>query len=200
MESNMKIIFLDIDGVLNSETDFVEVSMYGHTNNEVKHTLKNGREIIAPLCRGKLALLELIIKQTDAKIVISSTWRDHFKLSTIHDMFKAQGFTLPRTVIVGKTEPSRMSLSTSHTEFRCGDIADWLENRDDVESYVILDDIPSRLFYEPHNEHLVTTSEYDGLNRLDVNKAMNILGRNEEAQKAFDEYNKSLDMLINCMC
>lgn len=192
----MKVIFLDIDGVLNSETDFTEIAMYGHPINEKVYTLEGGREIVAPLTRGKLALLELIIKNTDAKIVISSTWRTHFKLSEIHDMFVAQGFTLPRTVIIGKTGPSRFSMSTCHTEFRCGEIADWLDNRNDVESYVILDDISDRLFYEPHKEHLVKTSEYDGLNKLHVNQAMNILGRNEEAQEAHDKYMAALRMFI----
>ena len=35
----MKIIFLDLDGVLNSETDFTEAMMYGHEFNSEKYYL-----------------------------------------------------------------------------------------------------------------------------------------------------------------
>lgn len=195
----MKIIFLDIDGVLNSETDFIEAAMYGHDNNAIRRLTKSGREVITPVCRGKLALLELIIKQTDAKIVITSTWREHLKLNEIYDIFVAQGFRLPRTTIIGKTEDSVKRLSSDHTYSRCAEITKWLDGRDNIESYVILDDISPHMFHK-HEDNLVTTSEYDGLNKLHTTQAMNILGRNEEAQAKWDEYTRSLDLMISCMC
>ena len=67
---------------------------------------------------------------------------------------------------------------------------------DDIESYVVLDDIDERMFHDDHDECLVTTSEYDGLNRLSANRAINILGRNEESQKKHDEYMAALRMFI----
>ena len=192
----MKVIFLDIDGVLNSETDFLEVAMYGHPINGIKRETKRGREILTPLSAGKLALLEMIIKATDAKIVISSTWREEFSLVEIHDMFKTMGFRLPRTCIMGKTEPSIRRMSSDHTYTRSSEITEWLEGRDDVESYVVLDDIEERMFHGEHEGHLVITSEYDGLNKLDANRAINILGRNEEAQEKHDEYMAALNMFF----
>ena len=194
----MKIIFLDIDGVLIYETDFIESAMYGHDNNSTIRKTKSGREVITPVCRGKMALLELIIMQTDARIVISSTWREHMKLNEIYDVFVAQGFRLPRTTIIGKTEDSMIRFSADHTYSRGSEISDWLDGRDDIESYVILDDISPRMFHA-HPDNLVTTDEYDGLNKLHTTQAMNILGRNEEAQAKWDEYTKSLDIMLSCM-
>lgn len=194
----MKIIFLDIDGVLNSETDFVEAGMYGHEPNATKYTLKSGREVLLPISSGKLALLEMIIAATDAKIVITSTWREEFKLGDIHEKFRVRGFRLPRTCIIGKTKDSIRRMSSDHTYTRSSEISDWLSEKDDIESYVILDDISPTMFHG-HDDHLITTSEYDGLNKLQATQAINILGRNENAQELYDEHMKHLDMLINCM-
>lgn len=191
----MKIIFLDIDGVLNNETDFVEVALYGHPINGEIRQLRSGREVLTPLNRGMLALLDTIITMTDAKIVISSTWRDEYGLSDIYNMFKAVGFQAPRTTIIGKTEPSVVRFSSDHTYTRSSEIAEWMEDRDDIESYVILDDISSHMFHD-HDDHLVTTDEYDGLNKLQMYQAVNILGRNEEYQKKHEEFNKACSYFI----
>ena len=83
----MKVIFLDIDGVLNSDTDFFELRKFGHPVNEIK-----GSKVIN---RGCLALLQQIIEDTDAKIVLSSTWRHHYTLEEMHEMFTARDFNLP---------------------------------------------------------------------------------------------------------
>lgn len=193
----MKIIFLGIDGVLNSETDFIEVSMYGHEHNSKRYTPGSGREALAPLCRGKLALLEKIITATGAKIVISSAWRERFTLNKIYKMFKRHGFNLPQATIIGKTESSHIGLSSDHTNSRSNEIRTWIDSRDDIESYVILDDIPEYLFYD-HDDHLITTSVYDGLNLMLAMDAMNILGMSEVVKKtdaSVDKYEESLKLL-----
>ena len=86
----MKVIFLDIDGVLNSSIDFFELRKFGHPVNEIK-----GSKVIN---RGHLALLQQIIEDTDAKIVLSSTWRMHYTLDDMHEMFAARDFELGREV------------------------------------------------------------------------------------------------------
>lgn len=53
----MKVIFLDVDGVLNSEKDLLEAK---------------GK---SELFDRPLALLKELVESTKAKIVVSSTWR-----------------------------------------------------------------------------------------------------------------------------
>jgi hypothetical protein len=184
----MKIIFLDIDGVLNSYTDFLESSLYGHPFN-------TGKIVISS---GKLCLLEYIVRNTDAKIVISSTWRSHFTLDEIYEMFKVRGFKLPRKVIIDKTETHRHGFSSGPEYFRKSEIKEWLKANKPIESYVILDDIrPS--FFEGMTDNLVTTRDDDGLNRLSTEQAITILGRNKKSQAKQDKYNESLDLLLSCI-
>ena len=159
----MKVIFLDIDGVLNSVTDFLEARHYGHIHNE-------GIEIISP---GKLYLVEHIIGKTDAKIVISSSWREMYSLKELYDMFYIRGFTLPRTSIVGKTEICESDVD--HYSRRSIEISKWLDVHDHVESYVILDD--EDRFESRHKNNLVTTNMFDGLNMSLADDAVLILGK-----------------------
>ena len=58
----MKIIFLDIDGVLNSR-------IYDRIRNWNEQT---------DIDESRLPLLKSIVEQTGAKIVLSSTWREHW--------------------------------------------------------------------------------------------------------------------------
>jgi hypothetical protein len=67
----MKIIFLDIDGVLNSQTNAMEEV---HIDNR------------------KMILLRKIIEATEANIVITSTWRINYDLSFFKGLFWATGF------------------------------------------------------------------------------------------------------------
>jgi len=183
----MKLIFLDIDGVLNTVDDFFETSYYGHEHNK-------GNEVIS---RTKLALLDSIIEDTGAKIVISSTWRLHFRNSQIHEMFKARGFKAPRTTIIGKTNDCRIGITSGPEYFRSREISEFLKERDDVESYVILDDISERWFDESHHDNLIVTDAYGGgLTYTLAQKAKNILGRTEEAQKKHDETNRLLEVFV----
>ena len=67
----MKIIFLDIDGVLNCEKAYRSGEC-----NYVKWNWENGTEDHhQSFCSWSKELLNKLIDETDAKIVISSTWR-----------------------------------------------------------------------------------------------------------------------------
>ena len=63
----MKLIFLDIDGVLNHETGY-------RTKQCTEHYELNGHHY-QPFALESKRLLNQLIDQTEAKIVISSTWR-----------------------------------------------------------------------------------------------------------------------------
>jgi len=112
----MKVIFLDIDGVLNViPTKF---DKYGAYFGPDDHFVKN---------------LARLINETDAKIVISSSWRMS-GLQNMKDMWKDRN--LPGEVI-GIT-PNHM-MKTGTTLQRGKEIDEWLSQHE-VERYVILDD------------------------------------------------------------
>ena len=82
----MKVIFLDIDGVLNSEQTIVQ---------EMKNTGKFSR-----FSKSLVDEFNRIIFETDAKIVLSSSWRIGMSISNIKD------FLIKNNVegeVIGKT-------------------------------------------------------------------------------------------------
>jgi len=149
----MKVIFLDIDGVLNS----VEQSIAGHSNQSNVRLYR-----VDPV---KVGLLRWLVDQTDAKVVISSTWRYGHTLQWFEGYFEALGWLAP---IIGMTP----RLDT----IRGAEVQAWLDTDDkmvgDVEKYVILDDDSDFLEGQP----LVQCSSVCGLSLQNVIDAIDILG------------------------
>lgn len=158
----MKYIFLDIDGVLNTELDWVELITLGHSINQ-------GTEVIN---RTKLAGLARIIQQTGAKIVISSTWRICRSVDQIHNIFCKHGWKLPRDTIVGVTHREGFDGKSERQWYRDCEIKTYLDTLQDITGFVILDDS------EIHDEELVDfwiDCYDDGLTYLKMNKAITML-------------------------
>ena len=65
----MKVIFLDIDGVLNTEQTFIDI------HNEWKVTGNRRIEID----EFRVQFLKRIVEETNAKIVLSSSWKIFYK-------------------------------------------------------------------------------------------------------------------------
>jgi len=123
--SLLKIIFLDIDGVLNP-VRFMNIlhKMRKELGKGVK-TEDNYGQYFAPWC---VDALNKIIKETDAKIVITSTWRRFLKLPDLIQMWKDRG--LPGEIY---------DVTDILNLMRGEEIQQWLlENT--VDSYVIIDD------------------------------------------------------------
>lgn len=163
----MKVIFLDIDGVLNYRN--------------CKYTL-NGMYFVDPC---KIELLKQIVDATDAKLVLSSTWRygwlDANKGIESNDAkhFKALVETLStfnlklfdRTPILG---------SMSDWIPRGSEIDMWFNtyHGEPIESFVILDD---RNDMKPYGRYLIQISESSGLTDVYVKRAIKMLnGRTKE--------------------
>jgi hypothetical protein len=77
MSTDKKIIFLDVDGVMNG------------TQTASKGIMYQWHPGIEP---EKVALLNQIIEQTGAEVVLSSTWRLHYKQVEMREYLKQQGF------------------------------------------------------------------------------------------------------------
>jgi hypothetical protein len=145
----MKVLFLDIDGVLI------------HHKSIPIHTARKPD----PACVKRL---NEITDRTGTKIVVSSTWR---MFEDFHITLKSWGVTAE---VIGKTpisyEKGRISLGAT----RGAEINTWLgETEFDIERFVILDDNND---VDPLLGSLVHTSMSTGLTELHVELAIRKLG------------------------
>jgi hypothetical protein len=119
-----------------------------------------------------MVLLKKIADATGAKIVLSTSWREHWSENQtectdtgvrINDIFGKFGLQ-----ILDKTP---MLHAAREMEIKA-----WLDNHPEVENFVVLDD---RLMCAPLLEgHFVKTSyHFDGLDETDAQKAIDILNR-----------------------
>lgn len=140
----MKLLFLDIDGVLNSTAWF----MAGHKHDRT----------IDELDPEACARLQSLCADTGAQIVVSSTWRLIYKLPALRSMLWARGVY---ATILGVT-PS------APREDRGLEIQRWLDTtaakHGDVEGIVILDDDSDMVhlfpwFVKTHNDRGLTDWE-----------------------------------------
>lgn len=116
----MNVIFLDVDGVLNSIRKLKEVYLKTHKS----HSLSN-----YPFDEECLNNLKKIVDEFDLYIVITSTWRkneNHLKKL----LFELSKYGLD----------SRVIGCTKVLDNRENEIIDYLNNHKDVDKYIILDD------------------------------------------------------------
>ena len=130
----MNIIFLDVDGVLNSERSCIagqkRLIAYSHSEDDRPGT-KFTKCTIDPIA---VDLINHLCDEFDIKLVISSTHRKHFKdsptkLQEMQKYFNDLGIT---GEVIGWTK--------SGTGKRGPEIADWLDNHPEVTKYLIVDD------------------------------------------------------------
>ena len=173
----MKVIFLDVDGVLNSLSCKEKFEGYLFVEDE------------------KIALLKEIVNRTEAKVVLSSTWRygwyamKHVKEPDEGDLRDIRLFKALRD----KLQNYEIEFLDYTEDFgRRGDeISDWLKKwtGEPIESYVVLDDMAS-IEIQPHCKYFVQTSLSRGLEPKHIKKAINILN-NEKSSLCRDAGNLS---------
>lgn len=143
-----KIIFLDVDGVLNSQNTFRDnheyrkffvLNMNSSVDDEIIHTMLD-------IDLDKVFMLRDICNLTGAKVVVSSCWRKLMVYPLFEDKLTSLGIP-----IVGVTP----FISNNRGE----EIRKYLEENK-VDNFVILDDDIFSDFNELEN-HLIKTSFYD---------------------------------------
>lgn len=185
----MKIIFLDFDGVLNSEM------WYKSRFNELDRTQETGNYPYYEFDPSLINNLNQIIEKTEAKVVVSSTWRIGRSVEDLQNLLNRIGFkgeiidTTPHFHAKGEdNEGNRIG----YTIPRGCEIDWWLKERGKfqritwsverqneylekalVKNYIILDDDSDMLYNQ--REHFIKTSVYWGLNEADVKTAIQIL-------------------------
>lgn len=156
----MKVIFLDIDGVLNFNGCRDKIGGIYFVNDD------------------KINLLKEIIERTGAKVVLSSTWRiGWFDRDDGKETIHAIDFTKLEKKLKdnGITFLSRTPITNDG--YRGEEIRKWLErwNGEKIDRFIIIDDDSDM---KPYMDRLIQTSFNQGLQPNNVKKAVKLL--NEE--------------------
>ena len=169
--TNKNIIFLDIDGVLNSVAHGIAFSG--------THTAYRA----CTIDEVAIGLLKWTVKMTGAEVVISSTWRSE-GIDWIKGVFETKGWGLPP--IVGKTPGSGGHRGSQIDEYLRSKYAT-------PDKYVCIDD--SSDFYDYQN--LIQTDPNLGYTMYDAIKVIDVLGCLEEHLKKVESIRGHVDFQLN---
>ena len=158
----IKIIFLDIDGVLNNSLES-EDHLIATVNDKYQG-------LYSPRCVDRLNTL---VENTGSVIVLSSTWRLGLELSQIKLLLLSMGV---KAEVIGKTDYVENNFT-----FRGNEIYKWIQDNEkeydinefNYKSYVILDDDTDMLMWQQNN--YVNCDPEIGMTDRVVHKATAIL-------------------------
>lgn len=151
-----KIILLDIDGVLNCDSTTDRMCITNQYGIEGKYTGVDD---------DKIDRLRKLVEETDAYIVISSTWR---QTKGAMDFLKERIGEQLTERIIGSTPIIGLRMSDRHRE-----ISEWLENNDECD-FIVIDDSPY-CNLDLFEDKFIQTNESIGLTDEDIIKAKKIL-------------------------
>lgn len=171
-EKISKILFLDIDGVLNS-----------HQSADYFHRVRgewNPYEEFCPISVGNLCTI--LEEVPDLKIIMSSTWRIGIpNLEKLKEIFDA----LPTSIESSLIKSRLIDKTPVHRDSPRGlEIQEWVDvNKDKLTKdfrMVILDDDSDMAHLKPH---LIQTNGVLGLTLLDAQKAIRVFKSDLEVRK-----------------
>ena len=158
----MKVIFLDIDGVLNHDNWYISKEFKAlNTSDDVELD-------VDPKCAERI---NKICEETGAKIVISSDWR----ISWYGTNIRLERGGIKPEYILDKT-PERIWIDIPGFDHSRGaEIDDWLVFHPECKNYVIIDD---RIDFKDYQQsHFVHVNAHNGLTDELMRKAINILNK-----------------------
>lgn len=169
----MKVILLDIDGVLNSERSFmggchrIDRPATTPENAEEPYTQRLARETVDPIAVG---LINKLTKHAEAQIVLISTHRKNFRDHDKYLMAQLQKYLTSLGLLGDKCIDCTPVLFVKRGE----EIKLWLDQHPEVTHYVILDD-DSDMLPEQLENFILVDSRF-GLSADDFRRACAILG------------------------
>jgi len=166
-----KVIFLDIDGVLNS-----------HRGNLFAD------EFIE---RAAVKAIDQLCQMTGAKIVVSSTWRlgRHNNCMHFAEMMRVMGFT-GRIYYHEENWRTKSITEKGKRTLRGDEIKEWLSRHPEVTHYVIIDDDTDML--DEQLDNFVHVDYMEGFGARNYYRAAKILG--EDIQDDYTRPFKPRDM------
>ena len=161
-----RVVFLDIDGVLNSN----------FWNENHQREIRDGTLID----ESKVKLLCKLVRDIDAQIILHSGWKYWFDSDLRPLRREAENLRAllekERLTIAGVTPDhatDEIKKSKKFSLVKAGEILAWLGQHKDVDSWVVLDDLD--LHSAEMEMHQVKTDQRIGLTIEDVEKAKKML-------------------------
>lgn len=156
----MRIVFLDIDGVLNIMDDGQK-----HVEYSPEKFPTSQRHAFLELNKDCVAMLNVITRATEAKIVVSSTWRQGSEavFEVLKHHLKSEGV---EAEVIGRTPSGRSDVPEEIWDGfeypqRGHEIQCWLNNcQDPISSFIILDDDSDMAHL---SKYLLNTDTFEGL-------------------------------------
>lgn len=185
----MNIIFLDIDGVLqpyNSNGRF-EIDDDGLVKELTKrygvdYAKYHSCDVAAAYCdwdKEAVNRIKTIIEETNAKVVISSDWRDKEKRDKLKDFFRIYG--LEDYIIDQTAEYRDIKTEVSYDEnydHRTIEILEYVKNHKNIANFIAIDDKNLSYGLEGHFVHT-----YNLINEKQVNESINLLLKQDISSK-----------------
>lgn len=160
----MKTIFLDIDGVLATDKEF----MMNRKKFQEKHTEAKELNIPYPFNPVCVKVFNEILLETDAKIVLSSDWRLHWNLEDLDKIFK---FNKVIKSPESTTSFSKWKMSSGLELDRVKQIEQYI-SYSEITNWVAIDD----LNLSDLGDRFVRTKDSEGLKQTGIkNKIIKIL-------------------------
>ena len=166
----MKVIFLDVDGVLNSD-EYID-----------KIKKLNVNTIKSKVSVNKIGLLKQAVDATGARVVLTSSWRYRRDGTLLKGLLLKYGICADSTPFMDNK--------------RGLEIKKYLLDNPDVEDFVILDDEVFDSFDEELIKHLIKISDKngrgfgEGLLPKDVDRIIERLGRIKQDKEKQDEFDR----------
>jgi Swiss Army Knife RNA repair-like protein len=170
----MRILFLDIDGVLNNPGTYCSGAPWRH---------EEGEQLRVPIEPSCMTRLNRLIAETGARVVISSSWRLFARWEDLGPALTRYGLV---GEVIGETpdlvnDPvwleawrTREGAPFHYERLERGmEIAEWLKAHPEVEAFAILDDCSDMAELKPQ---LVLCDPVTGLDDPDVERAKWLLG------------------------
>ena len=186
----MKVIFLDVDGVLNVMSDSYRTFMKPEGHHIEYHLVDR---------------LNYIMAKTDAKIVISSSWKS--SMDDLEFQLKQEGFRYWDKVIGRTPFSGEMDTRGEQSGYRGLQIQYWLKhNAEKIKRYVVLEDEISDVCGEKCSaipfKNVISVDMNEGLSHYDTMEAIMFLNTGKrrdihKKEKYFKQYSNRIYQLID---
>lgn len=174
----MKIIFLDFDGPLNTGR-YMNRCQQEHLPTEDRYGT-----LFDPMC---VAQLQRIVEETDAKIVVTSSWTNNLNYKGIVELWEDR--CLPGVVID--------VIPNSSSRLRGLEIDSWLRSCPDECECVIISDLDMSNFWVEQHPYLIQVDPDTGITKKLADRAITILGKTESMSPSCSSPMKDLKMIMD---